>query len=283
MATYSVWPLGRIVGVTAIINTLIAVFHSLPLLASLQGAASLLYGVSFSERDFVSAQYSYPVVFAAVLSVFLWANAARLASWLAIELVAKWSIMGRRAEGRYNYDTSDYAQRWELYQLIAKVRGFSRFNFLQFFFGTPYMSLFFRWMGGRIGRGCCLYPSGADPFMPEPDLVEIGDSCVVDCASIVCHLNTRGNFELVKVVMEEGCTLRARSRIQQGVYMERGSQLLEKSLAMTGEVIDACSVWQGSPASLWFKYQDAGIPLAIDAGESSSLLGRERKRIQYGV
>jgi hypothetical protein len=32
--------------------------------------------------------------------------------------------------------------------------------------------------------------------------------------------------------------------------MEQGSQLLEKSLVMTGEVVEADSVWQGGPASV---------------------------------
>lgn len=110
--------------------------------------------------------------------------------------------------------------------------------------------------------------------MPEPDLVKMGDRCVVDCASIVCHLNTRGNFELQEIVMENDCTLRTRSRIQQGVYMERGSQLLEKSLALTGEIIESHSVWQGGPASWWFKYSDKSIPYASEeiADETTSLL-----------
>lgn len=90
--------------------------------------------------------------------------------------------------------------------------------------------------------------------MPEPDLVFMGDRCVVDCSSIVCHLNTQGNFELARIVIENDCTLRSRSRVQQGVYMEEGSQLLEKSLAMTGEVIEPYSVWQGGPASWWFQH-----------------------------
>ena len=110
-----------------------------------------------------------------------------------------------------------------------------------------------------MGRNCCLYPTGADPFMPEPDLVTIGDGCVIDCASLICHLNTRGNFELQKITVEDHCTLRTRSRLQQGVVMERGSMLLEKSLAMTGEVIDSRSVWQGGPASSWFRYKDEDV------------------------
>ena len=112
-------------------------------------------------------------------------------------------------------------------------------------------------LGGKIDKECCLYPAGADPFMPEPDLVRMGDGCVIDCASIVCHLNTRGNFDLQKIVIEDNCTLRTGSRVQQGVHMEQGSQLLEKSVAMTGEVIEAFSAWRGVPAFCWFhQYPD---------------------------
>jgi hypothetical protein len=118
--------------------------------------------------------------------------------------------------------------------------------------------LYFRLLGSKIGKDCCLYPAGGDPFMPEPDLVTIGDRCVVDLASIVSHLNTRGNFELVTIKIADHVTLRSRSRIQQGVQIEAGAMLLEKSLALTGEVIEEDSVWQGAPASRVFTYEKCG-------------------------
>jgi hypothetical protein len=256
-AKYFVWPVSWIVFGTLCIRIFIAVFHTLPLLGAIHGAANLLFGWKEAERDYHGTTFDFATLYHAMLKSFIVLNVLYVGSWLAIELSAKWAIMGMRQVGRYNYDLCDYAQRWELYQMIAKIRKFSRYTFLQFFFGTPYMSAYFRWNGGDIGKDCCLYPSGADPFMPEPDLVQMGDRCVVDCASIVCHLNTRGNFELIKIIMEDECTLRTRSRIQQGVYMEHGSQLLEKSLALTGEVIEADSVWQGGPASFWFAYDKA--------------------------
>ena len=248
-ATYRVLPLSFIIAFTFLAKVLIAIVHSFPLLASLHGAACILYGLPISQRDYKAYFYTPHVVFWALLGVFFWAHLIRVGMWLSLELCAKWTLMGRRHEGRYNYDTSDYAQRWELYQILGKVRKVGRLNLMDFISGTPYMSTFFRLLGGEIGNDCCLYPAGGDPYMPEPDLVKMGDRCVVDCASIVCHLNTRGNFELKKIVMEDNTTLRTRARLQQGVHMERGSMLLEKSLAMTGEVIEADSVWQGSPAS----------------------------------
>jgi carbonic anhydrase/acetyltransferase-like protein (isoleucine patch superfamily) len=84
--------------------------------------------------------------------------------------------------------------------------------------------------------------------MPEPDLVTIGNGVIVS------HLNTGGNFELVTIKMEDHSTLRSRSRIQQGVHVEAGAMLLEKSLAMTGQVIERDSIWQGAPACKVFDY-----------------------------
>jgi acetyltransferase-like isoleucine patch superfamily enzyme len=188
-ATYFVWPLSFIVSGTVAIKAFIATFHSLPLLAALQGTSALLYGYQMADRNY-EIQYDSATIYFLVLFCFFWINIARVFIWLAIDLSAKWALIGHRKVGTYNYDTSDYAQRWEAYQLIGKIRKFSRFSFLQFFFGTPYMTLYFRLKGGQIGKDCCLYPSGADPFMPEPDLVVIGNRCVIDCASIVGHLNT---------------------------------------------------------------------------------------------
>ncbi len=195
-------------------------------------------------------------VYWAVLKCFIITHLLRVLGWLVIELSAKWVLMGRRQPGRYNYDTSSYAMRWEIYQLTAKIRKHSRLNLLEFISGSPYMSWYFRANGCRVGKDVCLYPSGSDPLMPEPDLVTFGDRSVVDCSAIVCHLNTRGNFELAPIVIGKECTLRSRSRLQQGIHMEDGSMLLEKSIAMTGEVLDPRSVWQGGPATMWFRYPE---------------------------
>jgi acetyltransferase-like isoleucine patch superfamily enzyme len=138
---------------------------------------------------------------------------------------------------------------------MTRIRVLHRTSILDFLAGTPYITWYFRLLGSKIGKDCCLYPAGGDPYMPEPDLVTIGDRCVIDLASVVNHLNTRGNFELVTIKIDDDVTLRSRSRIQQGVHVEAGAMLLEKSLALTGEVIEADSVWQGAPASTAFGYE----------------------------
>ncbi len=94
--------------------------------------------------------------------MYIWTNLLRVVLWIAIELTAKWTLMGKRLEGRYNYDTSSYLQRWEIYQTIANGREFSHMNLMDFFCGTRYMSAFFKMNGASIGKDCCLYPAGED-------------------------------------------------------------------------------------------------------------------------
>lgn len=257
--SYYLFPVWFIILFTACARVLNAVLHLFPLLAALHLAAGYVYGWPFATRNYDEIDVSAIEMFKVVLAFYLFTNFVGVALWFAIEVLSKWWLLGQREVGRHNYDTSDYAQRWELYQILTRVRTNGRMNTMDYFTGTPFMTAFFCALGMKAGKDCCLYPAGGDPYMPEPDLVEMGDRCLVDCASIVCHLNTRGNFELAKIVMENNVTLRARSRIQQGVHMEGNSMILEKSLVMTGEVTEADSIWVGAPASRLMSYDTSSI------------------------
>lgn len=253
-APYKVCSLPFIVAYTIVCKILITAVHTIPMLGAIHATAAIIYGFYPSERDYDGIQISRTDFYFTLLWVMVASNLLRVSIWIFVEVIAKWYFVGRRQPGQYNYDVSDYCQRWELYQIIAKIRNIGRINIMEFLAGTPFLVTFFRLAGCEIGENCCLFPAGGDPYMPEPDLVQMGDNCVVDMASIVAHLNTGGHFVLERITMQDNVTLRARSRIQQGVVMEYNSMLLEKSLAMTGEVLDAESVWQGAPASRLFTY-----------------------------
>jgi acyl-CoA synthetase (AMP-forming)/AMP-acid ligase II/acetyltransferase-like isoleucine patch superfamily enzyme len=254
-ATYFVWPVFFMILYRFACNTMCETVHALPLLGALHITGGIFYGFPISSRVYDSLDYSPGVLYGTMFGVFLLTHTIRIVICVVVEIAAKWILMGRRSQGRYNWDTSNYGQNWEFYQILTHIRKLHRTTIFDFVAGTPYLNWFFRCLGSKIGKDCCLYPAGADPFMPEPDMVQFGDRCIVDMASIVSHLNTRGNFELVKIVMEDHVTLRSRSRIQQGVFMESGAMLMEKSLALTGEVIDADTVWQGAPASKVYGYE----------------------------
>mmetsp|Transcript_37275 Transcript_37275/g.99247 ORF Transcript_37275/g.99247 Transcript_37275/m.99247 type:complete len:190 (-) Transcript_37275:1208-1777(-) len=96
---------------------------------------------------------------------------------IGMAIGSKWLIMGRRRQGRYNWDESSYCQRWQVYlSSLAFIRSaFYGRGVLEYIRGSAYLVWYFRILGAQIGKDVCLYPLGADPMMTEPDLVQIGD------------------------------------------------------------------------------------------------------------
>lgn len=159
-ASYFVLTLEMLVVFTWMVKSFIVTFHAVPLLLGIHAAAAYLYGWSFALRDYEGTSFSAGVLYVTILLMYLWTHLLRVILWIVMELTAKWTLMGKRLEGRYNYDTSSYLQRWELYQTIANGREFSHMNLMDFLCGTRFMSSFFKWNGGNIGKDCCLYPAG---------------------------------------------------------------------------------------------------------------------------
>ncbi|KAI9331586.1 hypothetical protein BDR26DRAFT_938321 [Obelidium mucronatum] len=164
---------------------------------------------------------------------------------LAIGIGAKWIIMGTRKPGSYDWDKSDYCQRWQLYITFQGMHG----HLLNSIRGSHFLVAYFRALGCTIGERVCLYPTGGDPMMTEPDLITIGSHTVIDKASVVAHINSRGKFDLNELKIGESCVLRTDSRLLSGAEMENGSKLLEHTLIVGGEIVDMGRVMQGWPAS----------------------------------
>jgi len=246
-ATFYVLPLWLLIPLGIAIALFVCTVHAFPLIGAIQLSGAILYGARMSTRDY-SYDYSLVRVFVIMLYSYCLTHLARLLMWFVIELGAKWALIGKREEGVYNWDTSSYAQRWEILQLFQKIRKMKRHSILDFMTGTPLMAAFFRLHGCKIGNDCCLWPTGGDPFPVEPELITIGDRCAIDDGRLVCHLNTKGNFELSPLVLEDDVTIRRLSKIQKGCVVEQGAMVLEHSLVLTGETVEAGSLWQGTPA-----------------------------------
>ncbi|KAL7565853.1 hypothetical protein ACA910_007411 [Epithemia clementina (nom. ined.)] len=258
-APYFVAPIPLIILYTLVSKILIVCVQTLPILGALNLSSVVLFGfrgrtVLHESDDDDHYVLSTHELYVTMSWAIMASNAVFVALWLAIEVGAKWFFIGQRLEGTHNWDQSSYIQNWEFYQLTIRIRSLARSSIFDFIAGTPFMALVFRLLGGKVGANCCLYPSRSEIILPEPDLVDIGDRVVLDNAHVVTHLNTRGNFELKKIILESQVTLRNQSRTQQGVCMETGSMLLEKALVLTGEVVEADSTWIGAPASRWTSY-----------------------------
>jgi acetyltransferase-like isoleucine patch superfamily enzyme len=169
-------------------------------------------------------------------------------TWLLLlmDVCLKYLIVGTRHPGSFPWDTDTYCQRWKLYtQFRDAIHGET--NILRGMGGSWYINQYFRLLGADIGKDACLYPQGASPMMTEPELITVGERASVEGASIVAHLNTFGTLELNPIRIGDLCTVRDKSRVSSGAEMLRGSVLLERSLAMPGDVMPEYSVWQGYP------------------------------------
>ena len=174
---------------------------------------------------------------------------------IAVQLVvvAKWLVIGRREPGSFHWDKSSYNQRW---QFMLTVESFVRKAFgpngeilLTMFSGTAYMRWYYCALGARIGPDCALHANGSPSLMlTEPDLVQMGERVAVDDASVVCHLNSRGLFELHELKIGARSALRTGSRLMSGASMGEQARLLEHTLVLPGQMVDDNETVQGWPS-----------------------------------
>ncbi|CAG8426467.1 unnamed protein product [Penicillium salamii] len=170
---------------------------------------------------------------------------------LLIVICIKWAVMGRRMEGQYHWDKSSYNQRWQFLlsceTLIKDCYGGS--GLLPMITGTAYISWYYRMLGATIGKDCAIHANGTpNVFFTEPDLLTLGDRVAVDDASLVCHLNSRGGFELHTLSVGDRSILRAGSRLMSGASMGKDACLLEHTLVLSGDHVEDGDTLQGWPA-----------------------------------
>ena len=226
-------------------NIFVTIYWNIPAIASIQILAHVmpLHPYAFSVRPLtiyglMSACISTLLIVQAILA-------------LAINIGAKWTLMGRRKPGSYDWDKSPYCQRWQILLTIERLRRrcFSGHGILSLLTSTYYLTLYFRALGARIGSHCALFASGATTLeFTEPDLLTLGDRVTVDDASLVGHLNSRGHFSLNELVVGRGSVLRTGSRVLSGGIVGEGSVLIEHTLVMAGDRVDEGSTVQGWPA-----------------------------------
>ena len=116
---------------------------------------------------------------------------------------------------------------------------------LQLLLGTPFVPIYFRLLGARIGRRVCLEST----WLTEYDLVDIGDeaSLNADC-TVQTHLFEDRVMKMDRIDIGAGCSVGADSVVLYGSRMEPASVLGDLSLLMKGETLPAGTRWEGSPA-----------------------------------
>ncbi|CAN8096235.1 unnamed protein product [Discula destructiva] len=285
-ANFKVYGLPTIIFYSSVITVFTAFYWNVPSISAIQLVAHI-----FRVRHDLLGRDKWhdPIILYLLFFVFI-AILTTLQAVLATAAViaAKWALLGRRQPGNYNWDESPYCQNWQLYLTIEKLRRYCYrgHGVLGMLTGTHWLVLYFRALGGTIGDNCALFANGRPSLMfTEPDLITIGDRTVIDDASVVAHINTRGKFDLNRLEIGERCVMRSGSRLLSGANMKDDSALLEHTLVMGGDVVERGWTMQGWPAE---RFRDHRVKLKQqreeeeeeeDAGEKGEKQAKRQKRL----
>ena len=114
--------------------------------------------------------------------------------------------------------------------------------------GTPALAVWLRSLGAQIGRGvwCDSY------WLPEPDLVTLGDGSTVNRGCVVqTHLFHDRIMSMDTVELEAGATLGPHSVILPAATIGAHATVGPASLVMRGETVPVGSRWSGNPIGPW--------------------------------
>ncbi|WP_297009394.1 Pls/PosA family non-ribosomal peptide synthetase, partial [uncultured Corynebacterium sp.] len=163
----------------------------------------------------------------------------------AVTTVAKWAIVGPIRAGERPL-WSSFVWRTEVSDTFTEMLAAPWFA--RAAVGTPAMSVWLRSLGARIGRGvwCDTY------WLPEPDLVTLGDGSTVNRGCVVqTHLFHDRIMSMDRVELEEGATLGPHSVILPAASIGAHATVGPASLVMRGESVPVGSRWSGNPIGPW--------------------------------
>nr|WP_314845768.1 Pls/PosA family non-ribosomal peptide synthetase [uncultured Microbacterium sp.] len=114
--------------------------------------------------------------------------------------------------------------------------------------GTPALAMWLRTLGAKIGKGVW-----TDSYwLPEPDLVTLGDGATVNRGCVVqTHLFHDRVMSIDSVTLETGATLGPHSVILPAATIGADATVGPASLVMRGEHVPVGSRWSGNPIGPW--------------------------------
>jgi non-ribosomal peptide synthetase-like protein len=183
------------------------------------------------------------ILLALVLAAPLLAAAGLVAALVTV--AAKWLLVGRLKPSAHPL-WSLFVWRNELADTFVEVVAAPWFA--HSVAATPLLNAWFRLMGAKIGRGvwCETY------WLPETDLVELGDGATVNQGTVVqTHLFHDRMLVMDRVILKRGATLGPNSVILPAATLGRHATVGPVSLVMRGESVPDKTFWIGNPIGPW--------------------------------
>jgi len=159
-------------------------------------------------------------------------------------LALKWLVVGRyRATTAPLWST--FVWRTEL--VTATYENLVVANLLEPLRGTPWIGLYLRAMGARVGKRC--YIDTTD--LTEHDLVTIGDDVALnDYAGLQTHLFEDRVMKVGAIKVGDRATIGSLAIVLYDAEIGADAQLGDLSVVMKGETLPDGTNWEGSPARI---------------------------------
>jgi non-ribosomal peptide synthetase-like protein len=161
---------------------------------------------------------------------------------LVVVPVARWVTLARGTPvGRFPY-FSVGAWRWASYNALTLM---VRFTFVNWIRVTPFLPLYHRLMGARIGRRVQINTA----VIADQNLVEIGDDTVIGGdVTLVCHSAERGRLVTAPVRIGKGVTIGLMAVVFPGCVIGDGAIVAAGSVLSKGTRVGPGEIWAGVPA-----------------------------------
>ncbi|HEY5225284.1 MAG TPA: amino acid adenylation domain-containing protein, partial [Methylovirgula sp.] len=221
-------------------------------------SAPLIYAILICER-----LYKGEMLFGTAITISTYVSLAMWPSWLVLSIALKWLVIGRYKPGRYPVWGFYYFRWW----LVSRFQGI---GWPEMFAGTPLMSLYYRAMGAKIGKGCTI----GTPLCSAFDLVSIGDdSSIGPDAQLLGYRVENGWLILGTVDIGRECFIGMQTALGLNVAMQDRSRLEDMSLLPDGTVVAAGAQQAGSPP----------VEARVECPEPADTASRHRRGFLFGL
>ncbi len=156
--------------------------------------------------------------------------------------VARWVTLARGTPvGRFPF-LSLGTWRWASYNALTLILRFAFVNWLRV---TPFLVLYHRLMGAKIGRRVQINTA----VIADQNLLEIGDDTVIGGdVTLVCHAAERGHLVTAPVRIGSRVTVGLMAVIFPGCTIGDGAVIAAGSVLSKGARVGPGEIWAGVPA-----------------------------------
>lgn len=151
-------------------------------------------------------------------------------------------LLGGRLKPYRGKQVSVGILRWYVHATLTML---PRLTFLDFICPTPFLNLYYRLMGMKMGNGVTINTTAiADPSMIElGDRVTLGGSC-----SVMAHYAQGGFMVIAPTKIGSGATIGLRAIIMGGSEIGAKAKVMAGSFVLPKTVIPPGETWGGIPA-----------------------------------